>query len=188
MTQVFSDVYQRLLIIKGVNYGLIGTDDLSLLIRQFCIPKAHIPELLTYLKDHGLEILSEEEKSALLVTITGNGADEESSQRSRYERFDPMLDSLLTANIDEAIQQEWLMRLYKLPNQTLRSVAFMKIAGMSANDIAAQLEISRESVYLYEHKILEHYRRTHRAIAHQRVLRARRRAISDFYKSKANEP
>lgn len=178
MLEVFSGVYQHLLVLKGVNLGLIGTDDLAMMASRFKVPEERIEELTAYLREQGLAILPEEEKAALLCQKAEDSG--KAPQQISYERIDEILSGVLAANLDDTLRQQWLIRVYNLHNSPMRTVAFMKIAGMNAEAIVAQLNISAEELYWYECKLLRHYRMTLRALTHRRA--SRRGSIADFYK------
>jgi hypothetical protein len=174
MQQCYVEAYKRLLTLQGVSYGLTSFDDVSMVAMQLAIPDDRIPELIAFLNSSGVTLIPEAQKAQQL----SGKVDYYSGKASGYAKYDAQLDGLLASDIDVQILRIWLLRLYKCRRTSIRTVFFMKLAGLTAQKIAAELDVPVEQVYALEYQVLLHYRRTCQTIAHQALSRkSRRRSV-----------
>lgn len=182
MSDSFSRAYQRLLVLRGVNCGLTGTDDVSIIAGRFGISDERVPELIAYLNSQGIDIISAEQKNQLLSDKLAGYCQKEREDSSGpdYRAYDQKLDSLLSSDLERVALKNWLYRLYQCRHNGLGTVAFMKLAGMPAEDIAGILGIPSERVYYFEYRILLHYQYTCRNLIHLRMREEKQNRISDY--------
>lgn len=172
----FEKAYQRLEVLRGVCLGLVSTCDVAAIAGLMGIPDERMGQLIAYLKSRGMAILPDEEKIALLAPK----ASPAEANPLRYRHCDQQLDKLLQADAERALIGPWLERLYRRRN-SISSVVFLKLGGLSAEAIAAALDLSLEQVYLMEHQAIVLYRSIFDALTRPRISHRRTKRIEDFY-------
>ena len=177
MMEVFSALYQHLLVLKGVNNGLVGDDDLSILMEKYRIEKEQRPALMDYIKERNLTILTGTQKEELMDQPDSSAT---LAVEADDDHVDEKLDQVLNSYMSKAVETKWLDCLDELKDPTTKDVIILKFAGFTAENIAYQLSIDVAEVHACETAILHHYQRIKRWVIHQRRMLARRRLDSDF--------
>lgn len=168
----FECVLQRIKVLQGVNYGLVNTTDVEVIAEKEGIEQVLMSDLYCYLRNHGVEVYSEEYVASALVNKKPDRA--QSSRTRQFKRADEGLEKLLTNDMDETYRQAWIRSIEKSRSENLKAVFMLKREWRSASEIATALNCTVDEVYRLEYCICNRLR----MVGHSHKSAKR---IRDFY-------